>query len=156
MALEIELAGNRYSIGRMSAMQQLHVSRRVAPIIPTLIPVFLQMRSKGLASNIGSLADGDLDGLAEALKPLAEGLAGLKDEDAEYVIGTCLSVVQRQQPTGWARVWAIEQKRLMFEDMDLSVMLPLAVRVITTNLGPFISGMLTGQPSSPASVAPAG
>lgn len=156
MSLEIELNGNRYSIGRLSAMQQFHVSRRIAPIIPTLIPVFLQMRSKGMPGNIGGMADADLEGMADALKPLAEGLAGLKDDDTEYVIGTCLSVVQRQQPTGWARVWALEQKRLMFEDMDLSVMLPLAVRVITTNLGPFISGMLTGQPSSPASAAPAG
>jgi len=148
MAREIKLGENLYSIGRLSAMQQLHVSRRIAPIVPALIPVFLRIRGKPIGE--------DLEGLAEALQPLAEGLAALKDEDAEYVIGTCMSAVQRQQSTGWARTWVIEQKRFMFEDMDMGVILPLVVQVITANLGPFISGLLTSQASSPASAEPAG
>ncbi|MBB3006041.1 phage tail assembly chaperone [Cupriavidus alkaliphilus] len=145
MAHEIDLAGNRYSLGRLNAMQQFHVSRRIAPIVPTLIPVFLRVRASGKP-----LTD-DLEGLAAALQPLADGLAALKDEDAEYVFGTCLSVVQRQQQTGWARVWSGSQT--MFEDMDLAVTLPLVVQVITANLGPFINGLLTSQASSPAAAA---
>lgn len=148
MAREIELAGNRYSIGRLGAMQQFHVSRRIAPIVPTLIPVFLRVRASGKP-----LTE-DLAGLAIALQPLADGLAALKDEDAEYVIGTCMTTVQRQQATGWARVWS--GKEPMFDDMDLSVTLPLVVQVITENLGPFINGLLTSQASSPASGALAG
>lgn len=141
MAHEIDLEGNRYSLGRLNAMQQFHVSRRIAPIIPALIPVFLRVRASGKP-----LTD-DMEGLAEALQPLADGLAALKDEDAEYVIGTCLSVVQRKQATGWARVWS--GNNTMFDDMDLSVILPLAVQVITANLGPFIQGLLTSQQSGP-------
>lgn len=156
MTREIELSSNRYSIGRLSAMQQLHVSRRVAPIIPTLIPVFLRMRGKEALTEGGKISDERLGELASALTPLAEGLAALKDEDAEYVVGACLSAVQRQQPTGWARVWAIEQKRVMFDDMDMGVILPLAVQVIVENLGPFISGLLTSQASGPPATAPAG
>ncbi|WP_011298553.1 phage tail assembly chaperone [Cupriavidus necator] len=148
MAREIELASNRYSIGRLNAMQQFHVSRRIAPIIPALIPVYMRMQASGKP-----LTE-DLDGLATALQPLADGLAALKDDDAEYVIGTCLSVVQRQQATGWARVWS--GKESMFDDMDLSVTLPLVIQVISANLGPFINGLLTSQASSPASAAPAG
>lgn len=148
MGREIELAGHRYSLGRMSAMQQFHVSRRIAPIIPALIPVYLRMQASGKP-----LTE-DLDGLAAALQPLADGLAALKDEDAEYVIGTCMSVVQRQQSTGWARAW--NGKDPMFDDMDLSVTLPLVVQVISANLGSFIQGLLTSQASSPESAAPAG
>ncbi|WP_423196792.1 Bacteriophage protein [Cupriavidus sp. H19C3] len=149
MGREIELGRNRYSIGRLSAMQQLHVSRRIAPIVPALIPVFLSLRGKVDRGD-------DLEGLATALQPLADGLAGLKDEDAEYVVGTCLSAVQRWQETGWARVWAIEQKRLMFDDMDMGVILPLVVQVVVANLGPFIQGLLTSQASSPDPAAQAG
>lgn len=149
MGREIKLGDSLYSIGRLSAMQQLHVSRRIAPIIPALLPVFVRLKGK---ASFGE----DLDGLAEALQPLADGLAGLKDEDAEYVVGACMSAVQRQQPTGWARTWAIEQKRFMFDDMDMGVILPLVVQVIVANLGPFIQGLLTSQASSPESAAPAG
>lgn len=144
MATQIELGGDEYSLGRLSAMQQFHVSRRIAPIIPALIPVFMRMRSAAKPLNE------DLEGLATVLQPLADGLAQLKDEDAEYVIGTCLSVVQRKQPTGWASVWAPSGKVAMFDDMDLSVTLPLVVQVITANLGPFIQGLLTSQQSGPA------
>lgn len=143
MATEIELDGNRYSLGRMSAMQQFHVSRRIAPILPALIPVFLRFRESGKA-----LTE-DLEGMAQALQPLADGLAALKDEDAEYVFGACLSVVQRKQPTGWANVWSATGKVAMFDDMDLSVTLPLVVQVIRANLGSFTQGLLTSQQSGP-------
>ncbi|MNT96690.1 hypothetical protein D3C72_2388480 [compost metagenome] len=62
------------------------------------------------------------------------------------MFGACLGVVQRQQQTGWARVWS--GQNTMFEDMDLSVTLPLVVQVITANLGNFIQGLLSAQPAS--------
>lgn len=90
MSLEIDLNGNRYSIGKLSAKQQFHISRRIAPILPTLIPVFVR-----LASGTRVVSE-DPGGLADVLQPLADGLAAMKDEDAEYVLDTCLQVVQRK------------------------------------------------------------
>jgi len=43
MRREIQLGGNAYSIGRLTAKQQFHVSRRIAPIIPPLIPLFMKL-----------------------------------------------------------------------------------------------------------------
>ena len=143
MAIEIDLNGNRYSIGNLSAKQQFHVSRRIAPIIPTMIPIFLQIQASGNGLT------GNLEGLASILQPFADGIAGMKDEDADYVIDSCLSVVQRKQDGGWFNVIG-STKQMMFQDIDLGVMLPLAVRVIVENLGPFIQGLLTSQAGSPA------
>lgn len=50
MALEIDLNGHRYSIGKLSAKQQFHMSRRIAPIVPTLIPVFVRLRQAASGS----------------------------------------------------------------------------------------------------------
>lgn len=144
MSLEIDLNGNRYSIGKLSAKQQFHISRRIAPILPTLIPVFVR-----LASGTRVVSE-DPGGLADVLQPLADGLAAMKDEYAEYVLDTCLQVVQRKQEHGWAGIWSSQQRTPMFQDIDLGVMLPLVMRVITVNLGPFMQGLLTSQPSSPA------
>lgn len=146
MATEIELGGNTYSIGKLSAMKQFHVSRRVAPIIPKLVPVFTRMKSGT------SLLD-DLDGLAEALQPFADGLAEMRDEDAEYVVNACMSVIQRKNEYGWTASWSAEAKRPMFDDMDLGVLLPLTVRCIVVNLGPFIQGLLTSPAGSPETQA---
>jgi hypothetical protein len=91
-----------------------------------------------------------VDAIAPVLQPFADALAGLKDEDAEYVFGTCLSVVERWQGAGWAKVWNITHKTAMFDDIGIDVMLPLVVRVVVANLGPFISGLLTSQASPSA------
>ncbi|OXJ16636.1 phage tail assembly chaperone [Burkholderia sp. HI2500] len=170
MATEIQLGGKRYQIGKLNAMQQFHVSRRIAPIIPSMIPVLMKFyaeieRSRNAAANaaLGALAAGEdasaaeqrdmlglVDSIAPVLQPFADALAGLKDEDAEYVFGTCLSVVERQHQNGWAKVWSAAHKTSLFDDMDMGSMLPLVVRVVVENLGPFINGLLTSQASSPA------
>ncbi|MBU9564145.1 hypothetical protein KTE54_26025 [Burkholderia multivorans] len=185
MATEIELNGTRYAIGKLSAMQQFHVSRRIAPIIPPMIPVLMKfyaeleqadlVREQARANAaLAALAEGagetatpgaeapapaadrsrDLlsmvDAIAPVLQPFADALAGLKDEDAEYVFGTCLSVVERWQGAGWAKVWSPAHKTAMFDDIGIDVMLPLVVRVVVANLAPFISGLLTSQASSPS------
>lgn len=141
---EIELSGNRYSIGRLNAKQQFHLSRRIAPVIPPLIPVYLRLAQGG-----NPLMD-DPASLGEMLQPFTDGLAAMKDEDADYIMGVCLGVVQRQQSGAWANVWSASQGVCMFQDMDLGVILPLIVRVITQNLGPFMQGLLTSQGSGPA------
>lgn len=143
MALEIDLNGHRYSIGKLSAKQQFHVSRRIAPIVPTLIPVFarLAVGGRGIIEDPG--------GMADVLQPLADGLAGMKDEDADYVLDTCMQVVQRKQEHGWTSIWSASQRVPMFQDIDLGVMLPLMLRVIVGSLGPFIQGLLTSQTGSP-------
>lgn len=141
--LEVELSGKTYRIGKLTAFQQFHVGRKVSPIIPLLVPIYTQVR-KGK----GSILD-DLDTLAALLGPFTQGIADLSDETSEYVIGTCLSVVQRKQDHGFAAVWNVSHKVCMFDDIDIGVMLPLVVQVITENLGSFIQGLLTSQASSP-------
>lgn len=141
---EIELSGNRYSIGRLNAKQQFHLSRRIAPIIPPLIPVYLRLAQGGKP-----LME-DPAGLSELLQPFTAGIASMSEDDADYVMGVCLAAVQRQQSGSWANVWSASQGICMFQDMDLGVILPLIVRVITQNLGPFMQGLLTSQGSGPA------
>ncbi|NIF39547.1 hypothetical protein F3J14_01225 [Burkholderia sp. Tr-862] len=182
MTTEIQLNGVRYAIGKLSAMQQFHVSRRIAPIIPPMIPVLMKFyaelehadvareQARANAALAALAEDGEaptaelgapaaersrellsmVDAIAPVLQPFADALAGLKDEDAEYVFGTCLSVVERWQGQSWAKIWSAAHKTSMFDDIGIDVMLPLVVRVVVANLGPFISGLLTSQASSPA------
>ncbi|PRE44129.1 phage tail assembly chaperone [Burkholderia multivorans] len=155
MATEIELNGTRYAIGKLSAMQQFHVSRRIAPIIPPMIPVLMKFyeemdKTEKVSADEKQGVLALVTSVAPVLQPFADALAGLKDEDAEYVFGTCLSVVERWQGAGWAKVWNSTHKTSMFDDIGIDVMLPLVVRVVVANLGSFISGLLTSQASSPA------
>lgn len=149
---DFELGADTYRIGKLNAFQQFHLSRKVAPIIPTLIPVFLKLKSSAKEAKAESGVDtaltplsGDLGALAELLQPFADGIADMPDETAEFILSTCLGVVQRKQGVAWFPVWNASQNVCMFDDLDLGVMMKLSVRVITESLGPFLRGMLTGQ-----------
>lgn len=137
--IEINLGGQAYRINKLDAMRQFHVSRKLGPIVPTLVPVFLQMARDGGVKDFGASA--------ALLQPFADALAGMSDADAEYVLATCLSVVRRQTTAEtWAPVWSDKSKVCMFDDMDLGTMVQLTLEVVKDSLGPFIRGLLTSLP----------
>jgi len=139
---ELQINGINYRIGKLDAMRQFHLSRRIAPIIPTLIPIFLTIAKNGSITK-------DLGGLSELLVPFTNSLSNLSDESSEYVIATCLSVVQRNTTTNnWANVWSAQAKACMFDDMGLNDIIKLVVEVIKDNLGSFIPGLLTNLQAS--------
>lgn len=138
---EFEIDGHAYRIGKLSAFEQFHLSRKIAPLIPPLIPVFMQL------SKSGGLT-GDLTQLPALLQPFADGLASMSDTTAEAVLNTCLSVVSRKADVGdaYVRIWHKDRKVFMFEDLNsMEQTIPLVVRVIQDSLGPFIQGLLSPQ-----------
>lgn len=147
---EFEINGLGFRMGKLDAFRQFHLSRKIAPIIPTLIPVFVQI-SKGEGSLIDRLGD-----VAKLLEPFAEGLARMSDEDSEYVLTACLSVVQRNVGGKWAPIWSTQARACMFDDLDLGVLMQIAIKVIQDSLGPFIRGLLTSQQDSPTTTPAAG
>ena len=138
----IELNGHEYVIGRLNALDQLHVSRKISPLVPTLMPIISEIAKGDLEKTINAIEQGDneeltgLEPLAEALTPLMEAFSNLPEKDVNYVIHKCLSVVKR----GGAVVCRGES--IMFDDLDMEHILPLALAVIRINLGNFIQGLL--------------
>ena len=55
--VEIELGGNAYRIGKMNAFGQFHVSRKLAPVVPALIPVMSSVTKGELATGRASDRD---------------------------------------------------------------------------------------------------
>ena len=139
----IPIGGHDYTIGRLNALDQLHVSRKIAPIVPNIMPILTEVAKGDLEKVIESIeADENaelagLEPLAKALEPFMEAIAKMPEDDVNYVIYKCLSVVKR----GGAVVCRGES--IMFDDLDMNHLLPLTVAVIRTNLGNFIQGLLT-------------
>ena len=145
--MQITISGKNYTIGRLNALDQLHVSRKIAPIIPSLIPIISEVAKGGLSKVIESMELGDdvelenidlkeLDGLSSALSPLMEVIAGMSEADTNLVIHKCLSVVIRDGAV------LCRGESIMFDDLDMMQILPLVVAVIRKNLGNFIQDLL--------------
>lgn len=144
MQTEFDVAGTKYRADKLDAFKQLHLARKLAPMVPKLVPVFVKLQGKGTE---------DLAGLADAAGPFAEVLAAMSDEDVEYIVTTCLSVVKREQSGAWSAM--VSGKTLMFSDLGLDQLLPIVVRVLRENLGNFTQGLLASRAAQPATQASA-
>lgn len=130
--MEYELNGINYKIGKLDALSQFHIVRRLAPIVSELAP------------NINGEKKDDLG----ALTAIAGAISKLTDDDANYVIFGLLKVVSRQQANGIGYAQICVGGVLMFEDIDMAGMMNLTWQVLTHNLSGFFAALpstLTGE-----------
>lgn len=132
---EITINSQTYRTGKINALQQFHVSRRLAPILATM-GVSLQQLASGMQMS--------MDDFMPTLIPVSEMLARMPEEDANYIIFTCLAAVERKQNDMWAP--CVSGTSMMFQDMDLPTMMRLVVEVCKDNLGAFLKGL--GEPAN--------
>ncbi|MET3654091.1 phage tail assembly chaperone [Dyella japonica] len=133
--MDFEINGQQYRSGKLNARQQFHVARRLAPVL----------------GGLATASQGKTDDFATFLQPIADAIAGMSDADCDYVLDTCLAIVQRQQGSSWANIFV--NKAQMFDDIDMGVMLQIASKVITENLGSFFQGSAASLLNTPTTAA---
>ncbi|MDV7233108.1 hypothetical protein R4487_08660 [Acinetobacter baumannii] len=144
----MQIGNYDYEIGRLNAIDQFHVSRKIAPIIPTIMPILTELAKGELQktieklesaeeNDVSGLAEANLESLGSALQPLMDAFAKMPEDDVDYVIKKCLTAVSRNG----AKV--VVRDAIMFDDLGMEHILPLTIAVIRTNLGNFIQGLLT-------------
>lgn len=114
--------------GRLDAFTQLHVARKLGPSIPIV---------EGLIDKRNAEKD---KGILIVLM-----LSHVSDADAEYIVRKCLSVVVRREDGGKPAKIQAPDGTLMFDDLDLTKMLELAMMVIEENLGDFFRTALANM-----------
>lgn len=160
MSIEFDIGGQTYRAGKLDTFAQLHLSRKLGPVLAKLLPAFfkiVQTGQRGVFSSMARSFEGSdahvdqeaIDELAAAIEPVAAVLGGMSDHDAEYVYATCLAVVLRNHAGNWTPIWNRQQATCMFDDIDLGVMTQIVARVTMDSLGGFISGLLAKTAGSP-------
>lgn len=131
MITEFQIGEFNYQSKKLSAMDQLYIVKRLAPIMGSLAGAFKKL---GLTSEF-KLTD---ENFSELIEPLTSVLSGISDADLEFVINRCLRVTSRQERggVGWANITA-NNDFVMFPDIDLPVMLQITWNVLRSNLANF-------------------
>lgn len=135
--MEAEIGGNTYRIGKLDARTQLHVWRRLAPIVSAAGG----LASIGAIRNVAESTDADqvsteqLGAYAAMLGPLLDAVAKLPDEDVDYILNVALQAVMRkgEGDTGWHPV--MRGGAMMFDDIGPIQMLEIAGRVVIGSPG---------------------
>jgi hypothetical protein len=136
---ELEINGVSYRTGRLTPMLQFHVMRRLAPLLSGIGEAIKVAES---SQKIDETARATVvDALLKTAAPIVDAIGSMDDQQAEYVINTCLSVVERKDHGAWAHVQTPTATGpiLMFPDIDLPVMLQLCYLVVQENLSGFFS-----------------
>lgn len=145
MSIKIVKVGEAsFEIGRLSAMQQFHISRRLLPLIGKIAP--------NLVGAVGKEGKARSNAMLKMIPVVAEALSGISDADAEYVINHCLAVVSIQQGQSWPKLTTPTGVPMF--PIDLEAMLTVTAHVIVENLGSFFTTSLPamfGGLSSPSS-----
>lgn len=141
---EFEINGATYSAKKMPANVQLQVLRRLLPIvssyeflrgaIPMALKAFYQDDGEG-----PKFSTEDFDVVAKSMSAVGEAVAGLKDDDFDFVIASCLGVVSRKDGVGWQSVWNKQAKQAQYADISAPVQLKIVYHVLSEELRGFFS-----------------
>lgn len=145
MSEPFDINGVQYKTGRLDGFQQFHIVRRIAPLLVGIGDIYQKMGKYDEQS-------WQLEDLISKFGGLANILVQMSDEDVDHIIKMCLGVCKRQDSGGWAPVTS-QTGSLMFQDIDMMVMLSLTYRTIQENLGGFIKGASTPQSENQSQTA---
>lgn len=143
---EETLNGTTYRVGKLTAKEQWNVVRRLGAVIAAAGPAFQAIGgiTPGDASTVPGLED-----IFSAFGPVASAMGELSDENSDYVIGKCLSVVKcNKMGTTWADV-ANRHGQIMFDNISMATMLRLTLYVLQENLEDFLAELNGSTPATP-------
>jgi hypothetical protein len=143
--MEFESGGYHLRVEKLNAFEQLHLSLKIAPLLPPMAPLLAQYLGSG--GNLAKLLEGNILQMAELAMPFTQALANLPDADAEQIMTIALSKVQvMTDPTKgvWVPLWIPAARRSMVDEFnDLGRLLPVVIKVIRHNLGNFMDALPT-------------
>ncbi len=123
---EFAVQDRKYRSGKLSAIEQFHIVRRIAPVIKEIGHVFKEKGQK-------------VDPM-EIFGPVADALSRMSDQDSEYVLKTCLKVCQVEQGGRWVPL-CTSTGAIMFDDLQLAEMIQIAWSVLQENLANFTDAL---------------
>lgn len=132
--MEFDIKGVAYRAAKLSVFDQLHISRKLLPVLAGMASDFSQMQTV--------IREKNMAGAMESIVPkIAKELAALSNEDCNTVIYPCLSVVSRKNGDVWTAVFS--HGVLQFDDISLFSLLQIVARVIGDSLGNFLQELPT-------------
>jgi len=127
--MEHTIGEHTYRVGRIDALKQFHIVRRLGPIFGELAPAL-----RGATGN----AEADV---LTAVPAVMGAFAKLSDDDMNYCLFGLLAVVERKQPTGLGWGPVSTGHVLAYSDIAMTQMLQLAWVCLQQNLSGFFAAL---------------
>lgn len=134
---DFEIGSRKFKLSKINALKQFHIVRRIAPILGEMAPMLKDL-SRVKKSEDSMSEDDKLEQIAKFISPMMNGMSKLSDQDSNLVLMGLLCAVEVQQSGGnWAPI--ARGDNLMFEDLELPVLLNAAGRSFMYNMAGFFT-----------------
>jgi hypothetical protein len=134
---DFEIGGRKFKLNKINAIKQFHIVRRIVPILSDLGPVMGDVQ-KVMNPNSNISEAKKFERAAKIMTPILNGISNMSEADSNKVLFGLLSAVEMKQEHGnWAFV--ANDEMLLFQDMELPILLQLAGRSFMFNLSGFFS-----------------
>jgi hypothetical protein len=142
--VEFDVAGVPHKARKLPPMTQMKLIKRLAP-------AYAHFRDFARSSLPEPPAEGDAPPVEvtpeeeaarkarrdETYAAFARALADLRDDDLEFIIRETMSSVERQEPTGWVKIWNRQTNTSMFPDVRLNVIFSIVLAVLQVEFAGF-------------------
>jgi len=150
---EFEVNGTLYRSGKLDAMTQFNLTRRMLPLMPAVKNLAMLWGARQKEEEAEASKADDAIALEpnatfdDAMEAAATAIAKLSDEDSNFIIATCLGVVSRKSGAGFSPVWNKPAGRPMFDDINMADMLKIMFAVLQSEFAAFFpsSGRISDQ-----------
>ena len=119
MMIEFKVGEHEYMAQRLDAFTQLHIGRRIAPLL----------------SHVTS-GGGSFSAIATALSMATQ-------EDVDFVIRSAIKGVKRKSGEAWAPVFNASAGMVAFDDISGLQLLEIVSLAIKDDIAPFFSGLVS-------------
>jgi hypothetical protein len=139
--MEFEIKDQQYRAEKLDCFKQLKLSLKLTPLLASIAKEYGVLRDVFNAETFKKIRENTVDpkdfsSIFESVLPsLAEKMASLPESDIDAITGMCLAVVRRKTAGNWAAIYS--NGSLMFDDIDMLVMLRIVGKVAWDNLGNF-------------------
>ena len=143
--MDITLNDRSFRTGTLNAFTQLHVSRRLAPLLPKLTALIDGVGGaddglmRALLAGQGQAEKTSADELNALLIPLADAVTVLPDADVEYIINACLDVASVKQAGG--AYAPMRTNGVAMFPVSAPEMLGIAFATLKENMADFFTGL---------------
>lgn len=165
--MQFTIGDEKFTARQMNGLDQIEVVSRLMSVgeaLKEILPkamefAFSEKGAKALEESAAPAADGSNPLKVEAtikkaealwglVGPVAKAIAKMSSEDKQFVIKTCMKLIDRAEDgdRGWSPIYDADADRFMFREYanDGAFQLTATLRVIGASMGPFFRTFLQG------------
>lgn len=136
---DIKIGDHSFRIGKLNAFDQLHVARRIAPLVHSAVFAAGPLNEALVAFAKGNEKESD-EAMVRAFMqsaPFLQALSQIPDADVDFVIKKALSVSMIE--VGGHYTPCLQGGEVMVDNLSLTDLLALTVQCLTPVLRPILS-----------------